>query len=51
MVIQPGQSTVVTVEYSMHGQMGGPHDFRLQLMTNDPTQPVKEVKILSNWVD
>jgi len=36
--------------FSMHGNMGGPHDFRLHLKTNDPAQPDKEVKILSNSV-
>lgn len=35
----------------MHGNMGGMHDFRLHLITNDPTQPEKEIQILSNWVD
>ncbi len=50
MVLQPGESTDVTMEYMMHGDMGGKHDFRLQLKTNDPTQPDKVVKILSNWV-
>jgi hypothetical protein len=50
MVIQPGQSTLISMEYLMHGDMGGPHDFRLQLKTNDPTQPESEIKILSNWV-
>ena len=34
----------------MHGNMGGLHDFRLHLKTNDPTQPEQEVQILSNWV-
>ena len=38
------------MEYLMHGEMGGPHDFRLHLKTNDPTQAEKEIKILSNWV-
>jgi hypothetical protein len=50
MVLQPGESTVITMEYGMHGAMGGKHDFRLILKTNDPTQSIKEVKILSNWI-
>ncbi len=50
MTLQPGESTQVTMEYLMHGDMGGPHDFRLHLKTNDPTQPDKEVALLSNWV-
>lgn len=50
MTLQPGESTVISMEYMMHGDMGGPHDFRLHLKTNDPTQPDQAVKILSNWV-
>jgi hypothetical protein len=50
MVLQPGASTVISMEYLMHGDMGGKHDFRLHLKTNDATQPNKEVQILSNWV-
>ena len=51
MVLQPGESTTVMMKYMMHGDMGGPHDFRLHLLTNDPTQPDKEIKLLSNWVE
>jgi len=29
--------------------MEGPHDFRVQLKTNDPAQPMKELVVLSNW--
>ena len=50
MVLKPGESTLVSMEYIMHGAMGGKHDFRLHLKTNDPTQPDKEVQIVSNWV-
>ncbi len=35
----------------MHGNMGGPHDFRLHILTNDPQQPDLQVTILSNWVE
>ncbi len=50
MTLQPGESTVISMEYLMHGDMGGPHDFRLHLKTNDQTQPDKTVTLLSNWV-
>ena len=33
----------------MHKGMEGPHDFRVKVKTNDPTQPDKELAILSNW--
>ncbi len=51
MVLQPGESTVISLQYMMHGDMGGKHDFRLHLRTNDQTQADKVVKILSNWVN
>jgi hypothetical protein len=50
MVLKPGESTVVSMEYMMHGDMGGKHDFRLHLITNDPTQPDQVVQVVSNWV-
>jgi hypothetical protein len=31
--------------------MEGPHDFRVQLKTNDPSQPERELVVLSNWID
>jgi hypothetical protein len=34
----------------MHEGMGGPHDFRLVLQTNEPDQPRRELVVLSNWV-
>ncbi len=34
----------------MHEGMGGAHDFRVRLRTNDPVEPEKELTILSNWV-
>lgn len=50
MVIQPGESTQVSMVFNMHGDMGGPHDFRLHIPTNDPAQPDRELIVLSNWV-
>lgn len=49
MVLQPGQKTTLSMKFMMHGDMGGPHDFRVMLATNDPTQPLKELVVLSNW--
>jgi hypothetical protein len=34
----------------MHEGMGGPHEFRVHLRTNDPVEPEKQLVILSNWV-
>ncbi len=50
MVLDPGESTNVTVLFTMQAGMGGFHDFRLHLSTNDPANPDREIVILSNWV-
>lgn len=33
----------------MHKGMEGLHDFRVQVRTNDPVNPVVELAVLSNW--
>ncbi len=48
--IQPGGEAVVRTRFIMHDGMGGPHDFRLYLKTDDPDTPIAELVILSNWV-
>ncbi len=50
MALQPGQQTTVSMRFMMHGNMGGPHHFRLHLRTNDPARPETTVSVLSNWV-
>jgi len=50
MVVQPGQSTTLYMSFMMHGDMGGAHDFRVHLPTNDPAQPDRTLTVLSNWV-
>ena len=50
MVLNPGESTTVGVAFMMHAGMDGVHDLRVRLLTNDPTQPDREITILSNWV-
>jgi len=51
MALNPGESTKIrSTDFMMHAGMDGPHDFRIHLVTNDPTQPEAEVKVLSNWV-
>ena len=51
MALNPGQKTTVTMQFMMHGDMGGKHDFRVHLRTNDPSQSDKTLQVLSNWVD
>ncbi len=50
MVLKPGESTEIRMQFMMHGDMGGYHDFRVHLLTNDPAQPDKVLTVLSNWV-
>jgi hypothetical protein len=50
MVLEPGQVTTLSMEFMMHGDMGGLHDFRVHLMTNDPSEPERTLTVLSNWV-
>jgi len=49
MAIKPGESTTISMEFFMHGAMGGLHNFSLHLPTNDPAEPDKIVTILSDW--
>ncbi len=50
MVLQPGESTRLSMEFMMHGDMGGKHNFKVHIPSNDPKQPDKTVNVLSNWV-
>jgi hypothetical protein len=51
MALKPGESTTIeSGVFMMHAGMDGPHDFAVQLLTNDPNQPQKTVNVLSNWV-
>ena len=49
MVLMPGQKTTLSMSFMMHGDMGGLHDFRVHVRTNDPQQPEKVLQVLSNW--
>ena len=50
MTLKPGESTTLSMEFMMHGDMGGMHDFRVHISSNDPNQPQHELAVLSNWV-
>lgn len=47
--LQPGERTTLSVSFMMYQGMGGLHDFRVHLQTNDPNAPDKTVQILSDW--
>ncbi len=50
MVLKPGETTTLSMQFLMHGDMGGPHDFRVHLLTNDPAQSDRTLTVLSDWV-
>lgn len=50
MVLPPGATTTLSMQFMMHGDMGGYHDFRVQVLTNDPENPQTELQVTSNWV-
>jgi hypothetical protein len=47
--LQPGEETDLSLEFLMHDGMAGPHDFRVEVRTNDKQAPNKELAVLSNW--
>ena len=50
MVLGAGESTTVRSDtYTMHEGMGGPHDFAVHLLTNDPVKPDLVVHVLTQW--
>ena len=51
MVLKPGESTTITFPMNMHEGMGGAHDFRVHVLSNDPQNPDFQFTVLSNWLD
>jgi len=50
MVLDPGAETELSMRFMMTADMSGPHDFRVQLETNDPAWGDSTLKVLSDWV-
>ena len=50
MTLQPGQETLLNMDYTMHTGMDGPHRFDVHVRTNDPQESEKVLVALSNWV-
>ncbi len=48
--VKPGQEATLVLTYMMHEGMGGKHRFIVHVKTNDPTQPEKQLTVLSNWL-
>jgi hypothetical protein len=51
MTLKPGQTTTLSMEFTMKGDMGGLHDFRVHLLSNDPANSDMTLTVLSNFVD
>jgi hypothetical protein len=51
MTLQPGETTTLTLEFLMHGSMGGKHNFKVHLPNNDPNQKDLTLTVLSNWIE
>ena len=50
MVLEPGQQTTLSLQFVMHGDMSGPHDFRVHLASNDRKWGDRTLQVLSDWV-
>ena len=50
LVLQPGQSTTLSMSFMMHEGMGGKHNFRVHIGNNDPAGSLQSLTVLSNWV-
>ncbi len=50
MVLQPGQSTTLSMSFMMHGDMGGKHNFLVHIPNIDTSGSPQTVSVLSNWV-
>lgn len=50
MTLKPGETTTLSMQFMMHGDMGGKHDFRVHLPSNDPIQKDMTLTVLSNWI-
>jgi len=50
MTLKPGETTTLSMQFMMHGDMGGKHDFRVHLPSNDPIQKDVTLTVLSNWL-
>ena len=47
--IRAGESTSLSLEFTMHAGMGGYHEFWVPLSTNDPSHSEQRLIVRSNW--
>lgn len=50
MALGPGDTTTLSLRFVMHGNMAGPHDFRVHLPTNDARWGDRTLRVVSDWV-
>jgi hypothetical protein len=50
MTLQPGETTTLSMQFMMHGDMGGKHNFLVHIPNTDPNHKDLTVTVLSNWV-
>ena len=48
--LYPGDEATVSMSFMMDGEMVGQHEFLAHIMTDDPVEADKQVRILSNWL-
>ena len=49
--LYPGEEATVSMSFMMDNGMVGQHEYLAHIMTDDPVQPDKQVRILSNWLE
>ena len=47
--MKPRQATTLSMQFTMHAGMGGPHEFQVPLATNDPVTPERVLTVRSSW--
>ena len=50
MVLNPGETTTLSMQFMMHAGMDGKHNFEVHLKSSDPDHPEQVMNVLSNWV-
>jgi hypothetical protein len=49
--LYPGQEATVSMSFMMDNGMVGHHEYLAHIMTDDPVEPDKQVRIFSNWLE
>lgn len=49
--MKPGETTTITIRFTMHEGMAGPHNFAVFVKTNDTIEPEKAVNVKADFVN